>query len=40
VAGAPYQRQEIFFDPSFSPGVNTADDFIRVKVDQMQDAAG
>lgn len=31
--------QEIFFDPSFSPGVNTADDFIRV-MEQMRDAAG
>ncbi len=31
--------QEIFFDPSFSPGVNTADDFIKV-MEQMRDAAG
>jgi probable F420-dependent oxidoreductase len=31
--------QEIFFDPSFSPGVNTADDFIEV-MELMRDAAG
>jgi hypothetical protein len=31
--------QEIFFDSSFSPGVNTADDFIGV-MEQMRDAAG
>ena len=33
------QPREIFFDPTFSPGVKSADDFIRV-MEQMRELAG